>query len=46
MLKNLSPNWWLMPVILGTWEAEIGKIMFTDPPGQKHLQDPITVEKS
>jgi hypothetical protein len=33
--------WWLKPVILDTWEAEIRRIMFPKPAQAKSSQDPI-----
>jgi hypothetical protein len=36
---------WLTPVILSTWEAEIGRMAVRGQPRQKSLQDPISTEK-
>jgi repressor of nif and glnA expression len=33
-------SWWLMPIILVTWEVEIGKIMVLVQPGQKVFEIP------
>jgi hypothetical protein len=30
----ISGYWWLIPVILGTWEAKIGRIVVPGQPGQ------------
>jgi hypothetical protein len=38
--------WWLTPVILATWEAEIRRIMLWGQPGEKGSQDPISTEKA
>jgi hypothetical protein len=32
--KFVARCWWLTPVILGTWEAEIRRIMVPGQPGQ------------
>jgi hypothetical protein len=42
----LAGCWWLKPVNLATWEAEIMGIIVSGQPGQKNLQDPISTEKS
>jgi hypothetical protein len=36
LLKNMCPArcWWLTPVILATWEAEIRRIMAGSQPGK------------
>jgi hypothetical protein len=34
--------WWLKPVILATWEAEIRRIMAWGQAGQKVLKTPIS----
>jgi hypothetical protein len=37
--------WWCTPVILNTWEAEIGRILVPDPAWAKRLQDVISMGK-
>jgi hypothetical protein len=32
--KNGVKHWWLMPIILTTWEAKIGRIMVQGQPRQ------------
>jgi hypothetical protein len=39
-------HWWLTPVILASWEAEIKRIKVPGQLGQKSLQDPIPTGKS
>jgi hypothetical protein len=41
-----TQSWWLTPVILVTWEAEIRRIILLGQPEQKSLQDPISVGKN
>jgi hypothetical protein len=36
---------WLVPVILAIWEAETRRITVLGQPGQKSLQDPISMRK-
>jgi hypothetical protein len=44
--QKKSPVWWLTPVILATWEAEIQRIMVPGQPGlKKSLLDAISMEK-
>jgi hypothetical protein len=38
-------SWWLIPVILATWGAEIKRIVVLGQPRQKSLQDPILMGK-
>jgi hypothetical protein len=45
-IGKVSWAWRLTPVILIVWEAEIGRIMAPDQPGQKNFQDPISMGKS
>jgi hypothetical protein len=44
----LSRSWWLMPIILASWEAEIRRIAVQDQPEQKKLMrpPPILISKS
>jgi hypothetical protein len=37
--------WWLMPVILATWEAKIRGIMVPAMKWEEELQDPISANK-
>jgi hypothetical protein len=39
-------GWWLMPVILATWETDIGRITDQPSQGKKISLDPISMEKS
>jgi hypothetical protein len=39
-LSILAGYQWLMLIILATWEAEIGRIMFQAQPGQKDHEIP------
>jgi hypothetical protein len=38
--KLLTWRWWLMPIILPTWETEIGRIMIGGQPGQITRENP------
>jgi hypothetical protein len=41
-LKNeiITEHWWLMPIILATWEAEIQRITVLGQPGQNKFSRP------
>jgi hypothetical protein len=48
LFKNLvseGGHWCLMPVVLVTWEAGIGRIMVQGQPGQKSVWDIISMGK-
>jgi hypothetical protein len=36
----LKMRWWLMPIILASWEAKIGNITVLGQPGQKKFARP------
>jgi hypothetical protein len=38
MNKNGGQAWWLKPVILSTWEAEMGRSQFKASPGNKFVK--------
>jgi hypothetical protein len=42
---NEARHWWLMPVILATWEAEIKRVTIPGKLGQKE-QDPNSAKKA
>jgi hypothetical protein len=37
-MEQASGNWWFMPVVLGTQETEIRRIMVQIQPGQRVLK--------
>jgi hypothetical protein len=42
MVLTLARCWWLTPVILATWEAEIRRITVRSQPQTNSLQGPIS----
>jgi hypothetical protein len=32
--QSIDGQWWLIPIVLVTWEVEIGRIIFQGQPGQ------------
>jgi hypothetical protein len=42
LTKERQGHWWLLPIILATWEAETGKITVQGQPRQIVLETPIS----
>jgi hypothetical protein len=46
LFKSIARHWWLRPVILATWEAEIWRIHVSGQPRLTTLETPISMGKS